>query len=213
MRPGDRVALAGRNRPEWAFTFWATQAIGAIAVPLNASWTTPELEYAVRDSAPTALFMDGARTQRLTPVLQKVSVESVVQFGAEGETPKGVVEWTAIVEELGDCDTLPDVAIDPDASATILYTSGTTGRPKGAVLTHRNHCTTIMNAHFLAALNARRGLLQDGGMTASHPVALHVLPWFHIGGLSGLYVRGERRGDGRGRSPMERRGGARTRGT
>jgi acyl-CoA synthetase (AMP-forming)/AMP-acid ligase II len=185
---GDRVAIGMRNYPEWVTSFWATMSLGAIAVPLNAWWTGPELAYAIRDSGSRVLIVDGERLERLGADLGDLPVDGVIACRLRGEAPPDVVVWEqlrgALVES--GASALPDVEIVPDDPATIMYTSGTTGEPKGALATHRNHCTNIMNTLFLGAV----ALTMAGppGEEPPPPASLQVFPFFHIGGLTGLYV-------------------------
>src|SRR5580765_5177788 len=136
VQPGDRVAIAMRNYPEWALAFWAAITVGAVVVPLNAWWTGPELAYGLSDSGSVVLFADEERAERLAPVLGQTPVRQVVLARTERYMPNA----ETFAEALGELDVaaLPDVAVEPDDDATIMYTSGTTGKPKGAVATHRN---------------------------------------------------------------------------
>jgi acyl-CoA synthetase (AMP-forming)/AMP-acid ligase II len=189
VRHGDRIAIAARNYPEWAMTFWAAQAIGAVAVPLNAWWTGPELAYALRDAAPVVLVCDDERLARVLPELAGLDVHTVMAVRTAGDLPTGVERWEDVLAGLAR-GPLPAAEIGPDDLATILYTSGTTGQPKGAVGTHRNHCTNITNSAFLGAVAA--GLAPAPAATEAsaapvrQPASLQVFPFFHIGGLSGL---------------------------
>lgn len=179
LAPGDRVAVAMRNYPEWAPIFWATQAAGLIAVPLNAWWTEPELRYGLEDSGARVLFADEERVAALAPGFGD---RSVVQVRG-GAPPEGVRTWESLIAELDPSAELPDVAVHPDDDATILYTSGTTGKPKGAVGSHRNHCTNIWNM----VLGRRIGAALTGEQEqAARPGVLLTFPIFHIAGLSGL---------------------------
>jgi len=148
--PGDRVGLAMRNYPEWVITYWATISLGAACVGFNAWWTTPEMDYAVRDSAPTVLIVDDERLDRLRPVLADLRAErplAVIAARTEGELPEGVARWDDVVA--GEVpDALPPAEIDPDDDATIFYTSGTTGKPKGAQITHRGSVHNILHLVF-----------------------------------------------------------------
>lgn len=183
---GDRVAIAMRNYPEWVMTFWTVQALGAIAVPLNAWWTGPELAYALRDSEPAMLVADGERMTSLAGELPGLGIEQLISVRPRTEQPAGVRLWD---DELASIDReakLPDVAIDPDDDATIMYTSGTTGFPKGAVATHRNHVTNLRNTELSGAAE-----MAVAGVTPAPERAqtsmLQTFPFFHIGGLTGLY--------------------------
>ncbi len=189
---GDRVAIGMRNYPEWVVGFWATIALGAVAVPLNAWWTGPELAYAIRDSRARVLLVDGERWDRLAALADELDVAAVIVSRARGELPASVEQWEALRDRFPADLALPDVAIEPEDFATIMYTSGTTGVPKGALATHRNHVTNIMNTLMLGAVAlAMAGPAPEPVTPPSPPPApasLQVFPFFHIGGLSGLYV-------------------------
>lgn len=180
MRPGDRLAVSMRNYPEWAPVFWAAQAIGVIVVPINAWGTGDDLRYALDDSGARLLVADAERVALLRPDFAGVPVIEV--RGADPEP--GVRAWADVVAGLDPEAQLPEVAVDPDDDATILYTSGTTGRPKGAVGSHRNHCTNLCNT----ALNLRVSQLLAGTADAEgpQPGTLVTFPLFHIAGLTGL---------------------------
>ncbi|HSS10797.1 MAG TPA: class I adenylate-forming enzyme family protein [Acidimicrobiales bacterium] len=186
VQKGDRVAIAMRNYPEWVMTFWAVQALGAIAVPLNAWWTGAELAYALRDSSPKILVADGERLRSIGDQLPDLKIDQVVAVRSWRDLIPGAVAWDDELASLDLDSTLPDVAISPDDDATIMYTSGTTGLPKGAIASQRNHATNLRNTE----LNGAAALKMIG---ASLPVdlpqtsVLQTFPFFHIGGLSGLY--------------------------
>jgi long-chain acyl-CoA synthetase len=181
---GDRVAVGMRNYPEWSIAFWACQAIGAIAVALNAWWTGPELAYAFADSTPAALIIDGERLERIGTPPAGLKALIVARRGGAGHGGVDFAEALAVVP-----GPLPEAQIAPSDLATILYTSGTTGFPKGAMATHRNHVTNIMNT-LLGATVARRlaGLPIEPDPAAPQPGALQTFPFFHIGGLTGLLL-------------------------
>ena len=186
---GDRVAIGMRNYPEWVISFWATMSLGAIAVPLNAWWLGPELEYAITDSGSKVLLLDGERLERLSSHLPGLGVDATVVCRHRGDVPDGVVRWEDLRPTLDVSRSLPDVEIGPDDHATILYTSGTTGAPKGALATHRNHVTNIMNTLLMGAVGAAvAGITLDPDNPPPQGAGLQVFPFFHIGGLSGLYV-------------------------
>jgi steroid-24-oyl-CoA synthetase len=186
--PGDRVAIGMRNYPEWVISFWATVSLGAIAVPLNAWWTGTELVYAIRDSGSRVLIVDGERLERVGDGLADLPVEAIIGCRLRGEAPQRVAVWEQLRTELSPSGTLPDVSLVPDDPATIMYTSGTTGEPKGALATHRNHCTNIMNTLFHGAVALTMAGPSAPGGQQGQPASLQVFPFFHIGGLTGLYV-------------------------
>ncbi len=186
--PGDRVAIGMRNHPEWVIAFWATQMIGAVAVPLNAWWTGTELEYAIADSGSSVAIVDDERLDRLVdrlPDLVRVTLVARAQ-----RTLPGFARSLHDVIEADVVPIVPDVDIDPDAPSTIMYTSGTTGNPKGAIHTHRNHVTNLTNTALGGALAAALAPAPAAPAAAppSPTVSLQTFPFFHIGGLTGLYV-------------------------
>lgn len=186
VRAGDRVAIGMRNYPEWAVAFWAAQCIGAVVVSLNAWWVTDELRFAVEDSGARTLVLDGERLDRLDDrLLAETGVENVVVVRAPARS--GTWGWEEVT---GDADaTMPTASPGPDDAATILYTSGTTGRPKGALGTHRNYVTNFMNSAFAVALaQAMAGNWPPAPQPAPPPPprVLSTFPYFHIAGLCGM---------------------------
>ncbi|HBM04949.1 MAG TPA: fatty acid--CoA ligase, partial [Erythrobacter sp.] len=194
---GDRVALAMRNLPEWPVAFFAATTIGAICVPLNAWWTGPELAFGLANSGAKLLVCDAERWERIAPHRGElpdlehalVSRSDAPLEGAEQledllGTPK---DYAALPSAA-----LPQVDIDPEDEATIFYTSGTTGQPKGALGTHRNLCTNIMSSAYNGAIAfLRRG---EEPPAPVQKVGLTVIPLFHVtacsAGLMGYVVAG-----------------------
>ncbi len=188
VEKGDRVAIGMRNYPEWAISFWACQAIGAVSVAINAWWTGAEIAFALEDSAPAALLIDGERLERLAPLIGAMAGLRACVVARRGDAGAGGLDFADVTAE--PAQNLPPSEIEPSDYATILYTSGTTGKPKGAVATHRNHVTNYMNTMLAGAV--ARGLLGD--FTPLDPLdqpqsgVLQTFPYFHIGGLTGLYL-------------------------
>ena len=178
---GDRVAIAMRNYPEWAMAFWATASIGAVAVPLNAWWTGPELAYGLADSGAAVLFADDERAERIAPHLDETAVRATVLVRTDRALAKSE-SWAEAIG--GSSPDLPAIDIDPDDDAVIMYTSGTTGRPKGAVGTHRNFASFLMQGAYRAARAARAAAAAPVPATPPPPPAtLLTFPLFHVGGL------------------------------
>jgi acyl-CoA synthetase (AMP-forming)/AMP-acid ligase II len=164
--PGDRVAVAMRNYPEWVVAYWATVSLGAAVVGVNAWWTTTELEYGLNDSQPKVLIADGERLDRVGPILDGLRAERplhVIAVRADGELPHDASSWAAVIRKHDAPDALPAVTFDPDDDACIFYTSGTTGFPKGAQLTHRGSVGNILN---LAVMTTAAGLAQQKAIAA-----------------------------------------------
>ncbi len=163
--PGDRVAVAMRNYPEWVISYWATVCVGAALVGMNAWWTGPEMEFGLTDSAPKVLIVDGERLERVVPHLETVRAKSplaVITVRTDAELPEGAVRWEDVIDPANAPATLPDAEIDPDDDATIFYTSGTTGFPKGAQLTHRGSVHNIMNIAYMPRWLALAVAMEDG---------------------------------------------------
>ena len=185
---GDRVAIAVRNLPEWPVCYYGALLAGAIATPLNAWWTGPELAYALQHSGARVLIADGARYERIAPhrvecpALERIFVTRMEPD--ERATPLGdvigpVADWAALPDR-----SPPDIALDPEDDATLFYTSGTTGRPKGAVGTHRAAATTVMAYPYSASRSAlRRGEAPPRpDPAAPQRASLLVIPLFHVTG-------------------------------
>jgi long-chain acyl-CoA synthetase len=195
VRKGDRVAIAMRNLPEWPAAFFGALLTGAIAVPLNAWWTGAELEYALKDSGSKVAFLDAERFERLAehlprcPELERLYVSRDEEEIAHPKVTKleDVLGRTRDWEGLPD-RAVPDVPLDPDGDATIFYTSGTTGHPKGAFGTHRNSTSAIIaGAYSLAQACVRRGdpVPQPGAQPRSY---LLVVPFFHATGCQAILI-------------------------
>jgi long-chain acyl-CoA synthetase len=169
---GDRVAVVMRNVPEWAVAFYGAAALGAVVTPLNAWWTGPELEYGMTDSGAKIAVMDAERYGRLVehlpncPDLKRVYVSREPGEIAHPDRP------------------FPEAEVGPEDDATIFYTSGTTGKPKGAVATNRAVNCNILTAGAAGA----RAFLRKGEMppapdpSAPQKSALLSVPFFHVTG-------------------------------
>ncbi|MEX0342520.1 MAG: class I adenylate-forming enzyme family protein, partial [Erythrobacter sp.] len=194
---GDRVALAMRNLPEWPVAFFAATTVGAICVPLNAWWTGPELAFGLANSGSKLLVCDAERWERLAehraefPELETLLVSRGEQALEGTERLEDIIgtpnDYAALPQ-----GELPPEEIAPEDEATIFYTSGTTGQPKGALGTHRNLCTNILSSGFNGAFAAlRRGEVPPEPV---QKVGLTVIPLFHVtacsAGLMGYVVAG-----------------------
>jgi acyl-CoA synthetase (AMP-forming)/AMP-acid ligase II len=181
---GDRVAFASANSLPYALGEWATVALGGIIVGLNGWWTGPELAYGVQLTSPKVLFGDEARLDRLAEVGITDGDVPMIPFGT-------LVEQVATRADTG--VELPDVAIDEDDPFMILFTSGTTGRPKGATLTHRN----LVHMGSAMAFGRAVTMLLNGVVPspdAPPPASICATPFFHISGTAPLFMTGARFG-------------------
>jgi long-chain acyl-CoA synthetase len=179
LKKGDRVGIAMRNLPEWIVSFAAVTSVGAISVSLNAWWTEEELEYAINDAGLSVLIADTERVSRADDACQRAGVKILgVRLDELLPVPAGVEYWRDVVVRGA---AMPLVDISSDMDATILYTSGTTGFPKGAVSTHGAVCQTIMAFASSGAIQAAR---REPGETGSGqaPCFILVVPLFHVTG-------------------------------
>lgn len=179
VKKGDRVAVAMRNFPEWVMSFAAIISVGAVNVSMNSWWTEDEMDFALEDSGATVLICDQQRFDIGAASCVKKNVKVLV-VRAEKPLPAGVDRWEEVLP-LGDKH--PGADISPDDDATILYTSGTTGRPKGAVSTHRAIISSIM------AFSARNTIFQMSGTKLKDvdgpevPTSfILIVPLFHVTG-------------------------------
>ena len=189
VRRGDRVAIAMRNLPEWSVAFWAVTAIGAIAVPLNAWLVARELAFCVADSGSCVVVVDGRRADLLAACGQGLGLRGIVVVRGEGAARGGPIAlWDDVLAAAPADPPPPAAAIEPDDDATIFYTSGTTGEPKGAVGTHRNICSNIMSVAYRGAMKQLgRGVTPPAlGGPPPHPVTLVPVPFFHVTGCHSI---------------------------
>src|SRR5262245_34449227 len=170
---GARVAICAANRPEWVIAFWATVASGGVVAALNGWWTEDEIRYGIDDCDPVVVIGDRARLARLG--------------GREAGAPLIEMESTFAELEAGATRRpLPDAEIAEDDPAVILYTSGTTGRPKGAVNTHRGICGFVTVNMFNGLKNmiyASESGRPPAARAPASPAMLVTVPLFHLSGL------------------------------
>ncbi|WP_244219309.1 AMP-binding protein [Streptomyces globisporus] len=200
LRPGGRAVIASGNRPEWQIAFWAAQLAGLVAVPLDAGWTEDAVTYALEDCEPGVLLVDGERLGRVAGWARRTGTRVVLLHGSGDESASGQrAESTGggraadglRVERYEDFpapDPLaapPDVEPRPEDDATILYTSGATGRLRGAVATHLAQAGAALNARYHAAASARaRGAIP--GLEPA-PVSPMTVPFSDAAAFSGFY--------------------------
>mgnify|MGYP001356321767 FL=1 len=179
VKPGDRVAIAMRNYPEWMLSYWATLSIGATVVGMNAWWTGPEMLYALNDSEPKVIIVDDERLTTLNDIKGQLPQLQVIGVRLASEH-QGVTPWEKVISHP---TPIAAVEIDPDSDACIFYTSGTTGNPKGAQLTHRGCVSNIWSLMFAGALQrvlaVQKGLI-EADAEPPIPSSLVTTPLFHV---------------------------------
>jgi long-chain acyl-CoA synthetase len=193
---GDRVAVLSQNNPDWCLTFWATVARGAILVGLNGWWKADEILYGLVDSGSTVLVADRKRFERIADRLDEAPDLAHVFLVDADPADFPDTPGAAVLHRYDELTTEPDPAsptdtIDEDDAAVIFYTSGTTGKPKGAISTHRSMIANLQNTMFNAVAGAMASA--DGtsvlGRNTGPTVSLLTSPLFHVSGChSGLVV-------------------------
>lgn len=196
VKKGDRIAVIMRNYPQWPVPFFAALCIGAIATPMNSWWTGDELEYGLKDSGAKVAVMDPQILDRVRDHLGNLpDLEAIIiARGGDGESDLRV---TAMDDMIGPANSwadlpnigLPEVDLDTDDDATIMYTSGTTGKPKGALATHR-----AIIANMLNSLTCQMRMLLRRGETPPEPdpneqnATLLAIPFFHATGAFAVLI-------------------------
>ena len=191
VAPGDRVAISMRNYPEWILAFMAATSIGAIAVGMNALWQPEEMEYGLVDSGTKLLFADQERIDRLAQCTEYLDLDVLaVRSDATGARIACLDEQLAAHRECA----MPDVLIEPDDPATIFYTSGSTGHPKGVVSTQRNVISALLSWEldtFAAAKVAGKPETADRPARTEEKVqdaSLLAVPLFHVTGSHAVFL-------------------------
>ena len=193
VKKGERVAIAMRNFPEWMAAYAAIISIGAVAVPLNSWGQRDELQYGLEDSGTTVVFCDQQRYDYIAEDLVAMSVRAVVVRGSGEHNAKVAESYEQFIDH-GKGDALPDLndygfTISPDDQAMILYTSGTTGRPKGASSRHRHMTQVLVNFDFHATHSAMMNSnIIEKMMTGYPPKSLLAVPLFHVSGLYAQFL-------------------------
>ncbi len=182
---GDRVAILSRNNPQWMMAFMGALSIGAIAVPMNGWWTTEELDYGFEDSGARVVVADRQRIERLLPLVDKYDLKVIAIDDCSGLD----VEVTYFNDLLADYAgaTLPAVDVALDDPATIMYTSGSTGHPKGALSSHRGILSALYSWMCMGVATKIAGT-QEQRDAELPPAALVTVPLFHCTGSHSAFL-------------------------
>ncbi len=183
IKKGQRVAIAMRNNPQWCIAFMAITAIGAVAVPLNGWWTGDELVYALDDADVSLVIVDSERLKRISSV-QKNKNRSYILVA---ENPQAdTTAWSDLLQK--QYSEFPTQTITSDDHATILYTSGSTGFPKGALSSHRCILSALMSWALMSVTSASAGYSRDLTDPNAKLAALVTVPLFHVTGCHSVFL-------------------------
>lgn len=190
VQPGDTVGIAMRNYPEWVWAYLGITSMGAVAVAMNAWWSGEEMMYGIDDSGLKTIFVDRERLEHLSPYLDERQLD-VIAVRTTHSSGRGVRTWE---EFTSSTDSEPDwLDVGPDDHAMILYTSGSTAHPKGAVSSHRAVIHSLLGWEAAAALaRAKSGRPQRPRQ--AQPSMILTVPLFHVTGLNGQLLPSFRSG-------------------
>ncbi len=187
IQRGDRIAIAMRNYPEWMIAFTATVSIGAIIVPLNSWGKKHELEYSLRDSSSKLLFCDEERFNQLDESLEDLQLKAILVRATEKLQNPKAVNYSITQKHLGN---LSDVTIEAFDDVLLMYTSGTTGKPKGAVSTNFALTQALYNFEMHATMSAmaNQELIAKMMENGFQPSTLLAVPLFHVSGCHSVFM-------------------------
>ena len=182
VKKGDRVAIASRNYPEWIFSFIAITSIGAVAVPMNSWWTSTELEYGIKDSDSKIIIADQERFDSINNLKKADDLKLIL---IRPDKSSCINDWQNYTQKYLSYE-MPIIDIQPEDNATILYTSGSTGYPKGVCSSHRSIISTLLQWMVVsAARNIRDNIEPDDGV---QPSCLLTVPLFHVTGSHAQFM-------------------------
>ncbi|MDG2140924.1 MAG: class I adenylate-forming enzyme family protein [Gammaproteobacteria bacterium] len=184
---GDRVSICARNSPEWCLAYMAITMIGGVVVPMNSWWKEKEIEYGLSDSGSKLAFVDQARFNQVQPLLKSLDIE-LIQIKPE-QTPTYQEFYSLIqdIDPLSEAE-LEAFNIQPEDNASIMYTSGSTGNPKGVLSTHRNIINALYTWRFVKEINEilRPELVEK--VPENQAALLANVPLFHVTGSHAQFL-------------------------
>lgn len=182
---GDRVAILSRNNPQWLMAFMGSIAVGAVAVPMNAWWTSEELDYGFADSGAKIVVADRSRVERLLPIAEKHGLQIIAIDDCSGlEVPS--TPFADLLRDFAGA-AMPEVEVALDDYASIMYTSGSTGHPKGALSSHRGILSALFSWMLMGV--ATKMAAADAKSTDKFPPsALVTIPLFHCTGSHSAFM-------------------------
>ena len=191
VRPGDCVAIAMRNRPEWAVAFAAVALLGAVPAPLNSFGLRDELLSGLRDVQPRWFICDPERFAHVQGDLAALQCRAVV---VDGEAGQGDAAWLELIAA-GAPAVKPPV-LQPEDPALILFTSGASSQAKGVLSTQRAVCQGLFNIDYIGAISAMTSPEMIAAMVARglQPTTLTAVPLFHVSGLHAQLLASLRHG-------------------
>jgi long-chain acyl-CoA synthetase len=201
---GDRVGVIMRNYPQWPVAFFAALSLGAIATPMNSWWTGDELEYGLSFAGVKVAVMDGQIFERIRQNMDALPDLKSVIIARDREEERPDPRVTTMEKTIGDANSwasladigLPNVEIGTDDDATIMYTSGTTGKPKGALATNRAIIANMLNSMTSQArMLLRRGEAIPEPDPNKQNATLLAVPMFHATGAFAILIPSMLRGD------------------
>ena len=191
LERGDRVAIAMRNYPEWVVAFMAITGAGLVAVPMNAWWTQEEMIYGLTDSGAKLLIADQQRHDRIADRLDALQIDVLVarpgRVRPDGELAPRARDLATLIAA-GAGAAMPESGAGPDDDAVIMYTSGTTGFPKGAVSTHRAIVSAVLAFESATVTLALMNPAAAAAAQANLPAMLLTVPLFHVTGCHAIFL-------------------------
>lgn len=184
INPGDRIGISLRNYPEWIFAFMGITSMNAVAVAMNAWWTTEEMVYGIEDSGLQVLFVDAERVERIADYAKQNDIRLVTIRTEHEDFPS----WKQFLA--GADSTMPEGDIEPESNATLLYTSGSTAHPKGVLSTHLAITNALLGWEAPGAVMTHLAKIMNPNAQSTAtphpkypPSSILSVPLFHVTGL------------------------------